>query len=1004
MPSPRFMARLPLAVLVFTVVAAPSVSRPPAARAASPDIHAIVNARIVPAPGRVIERGTIVMRDGVITAVGANVAVPPDARIWEGDSLTVYSGLIDACVFAPEAPGARTAPATTPAPPRGAAHALATVHPETRVAESLVMPDSLATMRAAGFAIAHFVPRKGIVRGTSAIVGLSDAGVTRSVTRADAAQIVSVEIDPAGYPGSLQGSVAVIRQTFADAGWYKTVWDSYRTAQGKPRPESNVSLEALAPALARTQPVWFIASDMLDVLRTAAIAREAGLEACIVGSGDEYKRAAAIAGLGVPLVVPVRFPEAPELGNPDDAIEVTTEELRFWNAAPGNAAALARAGARFALTAFGLKDPKTFRAAVAKAIARGLDRDAALAAVTTVPAALLGLSERTGTIAPGKAANLTVTRGELFDESSKVVEVWVDGRRHEISPPEPASPKGAWDLAWDESRGRLIIAADADTTIKLVVNSDTLVATAPRLDANRAQFVVLLADGSASFDLVMRSERLMGTVNRAAPRAIGVRAAEIKRPEDIRRAAADAVVPLMPAVMGDPEAWRAARPIAPPAVLVQHATVWTAGPRGTLTDADVLVVGGKIAKVGTGLTAPRGATVIDGTGRHVAPGIIDAHSHSAILGGVNECTNNVTAEVRIQDVINSESINIYRQLASGTTMMHLLHGSCNAIGGQNAVIRNTWGDPPDQLRFAAPPTIKFALGENPKQSNFGAQATDRYPKSRAGVEQLIRATFSEARDYGAAWDEWKQGRRAYPPRRNLQKEAVLEILAGKRLIHAHSYRQDEIMMLMRVADEFGIKVQTFQHVLEGYKVADEIAAHGATASCFSDWWAYKFEVIDAIPYNGYLMWDRGITVSYNSDSDDLARRLNTEAAKAVKYGGVPPEEAIRFVTLNPAKQLRIDDRVGSLEPGKDADFSIWNGSPLSPYSLCEQTWIEGRKYFDRAADLAGRETLAKERDALIAQARAAKKGPAPAGEKVPTFRYLSEDNEQHGCEDGAVAR
>ena len=997
MPPPRLALRSPLYVFALTTLATIPSFVPRASIAAPASVHAIVNARIVPAPGRVIERGTIVMRDGVITAVGASVTVPKDARVWEGDSLTVYSGLIDACVFAPEASAARTAAEV----PRGAAHALATVHPETRVAESLVMPDSLANLRAAGFAIAHFVPRRGIVRGTSAIVGLSDAGATRSVVKADAAQVMSVEIDPTGYPGSLQGSIAVLRQTFADAGWYRDVWSSYRKAPGKPRPELNVSLEALAPAITRTQPVWFLSADMLQTLRIAAIAREANIDACIVGIGDEYKRAAAIAATGVPLVLPVRFPDAPDVGNPDDASEVTTEELRFWNASPGNAATLARAGARFALTAHGLKDPKTFRANVARAIARGLDRDVALAAVTTVPAQLLGLSDRTGTLAAGKAANLTVTRGGLFDENSKVIEVWVDGRRHEIAGPEPVSSQGTWDVAWGRQRGRLVIAADADTSIKLVIGGDSLKATAPRLEANRVRFDVPLPDDNASFDLRARSDRMLGTVNGAA-NVVGVRFTDTRKADEARRKAEE-LVPLAPAVMGDTEAWRASRPAAPSAVLVRNATVWTSGPAGTLSNADLLVAGGKVAKVGKGLVAPRGAVVIDGTGKHVAPCIIDAHSHSAILGGVNECTNNITAEVRIEDVINSESINLYRQLAGGTTMMHLLHGSCNAIGGQAAVIKNTWGDAPDALRFAAPATIKFALGENPKQSNQTSQTSERYPKSRAGVEQLIRTAFSAARDYGAARQEWTRGRQPYPPQRDLQKEAVLEILEGKRLIHAHAYRQDEILMLMRVADEFGIKVRTFQHVLEGYKVADEMAAHGASASSFSDWWAYKYEVVDAIPYNGYLMWDRGVNVSFNSDSEDLARRLNTEAAKAVKYGGVPPEEALRFVTLNPAKQLRIDDRVGSLEAGKNADFSIWNGSPLSPYSRCEQTWIEGRKYFDREADLAGREVLARERDALIAHARAAKKGSGgTTGEKAPTMRYLEEDNHEHGCDEVAV--
>jgi N-acetylglucosamine-6-phosphate deacetylase len=369
---------------------------------------------------------------------------------------------------------------------------------------------------------------------------------------------------------------------------------------------------------------------------------------------------------------------------------------------------------------------------------------------------------------------------------------------------------------------------------------------------------------------------------------------------------------------------------------------------------------------------------------------------------VNECTNSVTCEVRIQDVINSESVNIYRQLAGGTTIMHLLHGSCNAIGGQCAVIKNKWGQPPDELLFAAaPPTVKFALGENPKQSNWGGDRTGRYPQSRAGVEETIRDAFTRALDYRAQQAEYKQKKRPYPPREDLQLDALAEIVEGKRLIHCHSYRQDEILMLMRLTEQFGTRVNTFTHILEGYKVADEMAAHGASALGFSDWWAYKFEVIDAIPYNEYLMWDRGVNVGFNSDDSELARRLNTEAAKAVKYGGVPPEEAIKFVTLNPAKSLKIENRVGSLEPGKDADFSIWNGSPLSPYSRCEQTWIEGRKYFDRTADLAGREALAKERDALVAMARAAKKSGPPGGGGRGNWppRYL-EDTDMSGNDCG----
>jgi imidazolonepropionase-like amidohydrolase len=442
---------------------------------------------------------------------------------------------------------------------------------------------------------------------------------------------------------------------------------------------------------------------------------------------------------------------------------------------------------------------------------------------------------------------------------------------------------------------------------------------------------------------------------------------------------------------------------APRAVLVRGATIWTSGPKGVLDNADLLAVGGRITAVGHDLAAPAEALVVDGTGKHVTPGLIDCHSHSDIVGGVNEFTNTCTAEVRVGDVVNSRSIAMYRELAGGLTMSNLLHGSANAIGGQNAVIKLRWGQPPEKLLFrGAPPGIKFALGENPKRSNFNAGGPERYPKTRMGVEQAIRERFVAARDYMREWETYERNKSGIPPRRDLQLETIAQILRGERLVHAHSYRQDEILMLLRLAHEFGFRVGTFQHVLEGYKVADEIAAGGAGASTFSDWWAYKFEVYDAIPYNGALMHDRGVVVSFNSDSAELARRLNWEAAKAVKYGDVTPPEALKFVTLNPAIQLGIDGRVGSLEPGKDADFVIWSGDPLSTYSLCEQTWIEGRRIFDRARDLEAREAMQAERDTLVQEARAERKkagSETKGNEWRPSYLEDSEHNES--CADEA---
>jgi imidazolonepropionase-like amidohydrolase len=988
------------------------------ASAATPRVHAIVGARIVTGPGQVIENGTVVMRDGVITAVGANIPVPADARVWEGDSLTVYAGLIDAFVMPAEAPSPGGPPgppfgrrqAAAPAPSRGAAHEIPSVRAEYRISETAGLgKDQIEALRAAGFAAAQVAPRTGILRGQSAVMGLRTGDPNDAIIKDDAAQVVALDPARDGYPGSLMGAIALVRQAFLDAKWYRDALAVYaKSPQGKERPEVNLAWAALQPVIAKQQPALFVADEMLEVLRSAAIAKEAGITAQVVGSGDEYKRVREIAASGLPMVVPVSFPEAPDLSDPDAAVDVSTEELRHWNQAPENPATLAKNGVTFALTANGLKDVKSFRGNVAKAIDRGLSRDQALAAVTTAPAQMLGLSARLGTVSAGKLANLTVARGELFSDQGKIAEVWVDGDRYDVSGSAGASVKGNWDLRWTpQETHTLMVDADKDTTVKLVVGADTLKGTAVVYQGSRIAFTVQRGSEPAErFDLTARAEVLRGALSQGSGshKVVGVKQAD---GDKAKKADAKKDEPVVtPVVMGNTEAWRMAPPAAPAAVLVKNATLWTAGPEGTLQNADLLVRGGKIAAVGKNLPVPSGALVIDATGKQVAPGIIDEHSHSAILGNVNECTNSVTCEVRIQDVVNSESSNIYRQLAGGTTIMHLLHGSCNAIGGQLAVIKNKWGEPPDRLLMAnVPPTVKFALGENPKQSNFGNQRPDppRYPQSRAGVEQVIRDAFTRARDYKAEWAEWNAKHAGLPPRRDLQLDALAEIIDGKRLIHCHSYRQDEILMLMRLCEEFNFRVNTFTHILEGYKVADEIATTGASALGFSDWWGYKFEVIDAIPYNGYLLWDRGVNAGFNSDDSELARRLNTEAAKAIKYGGVPPEEAIKFVTLNPARSLKIDDRVGSLVVGKDADFSIWNGSPLSPYAACEQTWIEGRKYFDRGEDLAARGALARERDALIARVKAQKKegpdaGPS-GGRRAWPPRYL-EDTDMSGTDCG----
>ena len=406
------------------------------------------------------------------------------------------------------------------------------------------------------------------------------------------------------------------------------------------------------------------------------------------------------------------------------------------------------------------------------------------------------------------------------------------------------------------------------------------------------------------------------------------------------------------------------------ATVIKNATILTVS-HGNIPRGSIVVRDGRIAEIGTETSIPAGSTVIDATGLYVMPGIIDCHSHIAISGGVNEGSLAVTAMVGVEDVLDPDDIEIYRDLAGGVTSANILHGSANPIGGRNQVIKLRWGKDARGLIFeGARPGIKFALGENPKRSRAASSTTPaRYPQTRMGVEDVIRDAFVETRNYMQKWDDYKKraaagDKTAIPPAKDLKLETLAEVLRGERLVHSHCYRADEILMLIRVAEEFGFKIATFQHVLEGYKVAKEIAAHGAGASTFSDWWAYKVEAYDAIPYNAALMTRKGVVVSINSDSAEEARHLNQEAAKCMKYGGLSEQEALALVTLNPARQLRIDKRVGSIDVGKDADLVIYNRHPLSVYAVAQKVLIDGEIFFDIQKDLEMRERIEKQRKIL----------------------------------------
>ena len=956
-------------------------------RSTTPRVHAIVGARVVPRPGVVLDSATVVIRDGRIEAVGpsAKVHPPADARVWDGAGRTVYAGLIE--------PYAHFGlPDTTALRERADSHWNVNVLAELRAAE-VYRPDAkiLEELRSLGFTAALIVPEAGLFHGRSALVSTAETAPRSVLVRADVAHHVALK-NPGTprsswaevhYPGSLMGAIALTRQTLLDAGWYARI--HARPPARRSPPEIIDALAALEGAISgrHVEDRDLVILELGDerMLRVAGeLAEEFGLRIAIRGSGAEYRQLRRVAALGVPLILPVHFPDAPDVVDPEDALAVSLAALWHWEAAPANAGRLLAAGVPVALTSDGLPKRADFPARVRRAIEHGLSPDDALAALTTVPAQILGVEDDLGTVEEGRLAHLVITDGDLFDEGTQVLGVWIDGEHHRIADFSPHPDlRGDWSVDLQLQPTPVVVELEiAGETARVgdwkgTIRRDSIEIAVGTLRLEGRRLTLAFPGDSLGIEGIVR---LSGRIDDSlftgegetpagatfAWQASRQPAAPDTGDTDSTPAATVAEKTPIPRLPPFPPVGYGVEhiPSQPKVVLVRGATIWTSGPAGILENADLLIREGRIAEVGRDLQAPSDAILIDATGKHVTPGLVDAHVHVGAMGGLNEWTQAVSAEVRVRDVLNAYDIRIYRHLAQGTTTVHVMHGSSNPIGGQNATIKLRWGTTVEGLLLdGAAPTIKFALGENVKHSNRGRKFTTRYPQTRMGVEALIRDRFAAAREYG------ERRRRDASERRDLELDALVEVLEGRRLVHCHSYRQDEILAFIRIADDFGFTVGTFQHVLEGYKVAELIAEHGAQASTFSDWWAYKFEVIDAIPYNAALMYFVGVGVSLNSDASNFGGRIHVDAAKAVKYGGVPEAEALHMVTIEPARQLGVDHLVGSLEPGKDADFVIWSESPLSSYTRCEQTWIDGRRYFDLDDDVTRRRQVSAERARLI---------------------------------------
>ncbi|CCH52603.1 amidohydrolase [Fibrisoma limi BUZ 3] len=960
-------------------------------------LYAFTNATIVVDPQTTLRNATLLIRDGRVEAVGANVNLPTGTVVTDLKGKSIYPALIelDSDYGMPEV---RREPRNFSAPPqyesnkKGAYYWNQAIQPENDASLLFKANGAKADeLRKIGFGVVLTHPHDGIARGSGALVTLADDRENTLVLKPNVTAHYSFSKGSSGqtYPNSMMGSVALLRQALYDADWYK---------RGGSREQANLSLEAFGRLVGL--PTFFEAGDKLGVLRADKIGDEFGVQYIIRGGGDEYQRIDEIKATGAALVIPVNFPQAFDVEDPWDADNVSLAELKHWEMAPMNAARLAGANIPFALTTAGLRDKKDFWANVRKAIESGLSEEKALEALTLAPARLVKADDMVGTLQKGRVANFIITSGNLFSPDVVIYENWIRGKQYVIGNKDAADLRGTWQLTiGDRSNLKLNITGKsvdkldyqimADTTKitpKVSVSNDLITMQVPlnrragttRLTGYRTSPTTIKGDGEApDGKLISWSATRTGDVPASTTATSTTATSPVAT-----TASATVLYPFVG--MGNPQKPKAQT------MLIKNATVWTNEKDGVMQGADVLVRDGKIAQVGKNLTAPTGANVIDGTGKHLTNGIIDEHSHIALFS-INEGGQSSSAEVRMADVIDSEDVNIYRQLAGGVTSSQLLHGSANAIGGQSALVKLKWGESPEGLLIkGADGFIKFALGENVKQANYpNPNVLTRFPQSRMGVEQVYMDHFTRAREYDKAWAAYnklaaKDKAKATPPHRDIELDALAEILNAKRFITCHSYVQSEINMLLHVADSLGFKVNTFTHILEGYKVADKMAKHGAGGSSFADWWAYKMEVKDAIPYNAALMHRQGITVSINSDDAEMARRLNQEAAKAVEYGGIGEEDAWKMVTLNPAKLLHLDNRLGSIRAGKDADLVLWNANPLAIYARPEKTIIDGTIYFDLQEEDRKHEELQKERARLIQKMLTAKAGGAQT--QRPNFR------------------
>lgn len=936
-----------------------------------PGRYAFTNATIVVDPKTRLENATMLIADGVIQETGKQVKIPAGTVTIDLKGKFIYASLIDldSDYGMPDVRRVQGAPGRqTPqleSNKKGAFGWNQSVQPETD-AGMLFSPDAkkAGDLRKIGFGTVLVHAHDGIVRGSGALLTLTDESASKAMLNSKASAHFSFSKGSSSqtYPSSTMGVVALLRQNYYDADWY---------AKGGKKKETNLSLEAFNQI--KGLPSFFETSDKYSVLRADKIGDEFGIQYIIKGGGDEYQRIREIKETKATVLLPLVFPDAYDVADPWDAEVVTMTQMKHWELAPRNASEVEKAEIPFAFTTAGLKNKADFWKNLRTSIEYGLSKEKALEALTTLPASLIKAADKVGSLKPGMLANFIITSGDLFAKENVIYENWIQGKKFPLTALDAPDLRGTYALSLNnQPAGKLQISGTPEKPEYKITVQDSIKITPKAILSNALLTLTYQQDKKEG-----GTTRLTGWLSGNGLAGEGVLPNGTVIPwnatlteKSVAVAVADTATvkvketgPVLYPFVGY------GNEILPvkETILIRNATIWTNEKEGILQNADVIVQNGKITKVGKGLAAPAGARTIDGTGKHLTSGIIDEHSHIALFT-INEGGQSSSAEVRMSDVINPDDINIYRQLAGGVTASHLLHGSANSIGGQSALIKLKWGTNASEMLIPEVKTIKFALGENVKQSNWGDVQRVRFPQTRMGVEQIYFDHFLRAKEYANNWKVYQANSKksnAVAPRRDIELDALAEILANERFITCHSYVQSEINMLMHVADSLKFKINTFTHILEGYKLADGMQKRGIGGSTFADWWAYKMEVKEAIPYNAALMYHEGVTVAINSDDAEMARRLNQEAAKTVEYGGVPEEEAWKMVTLNPAKLLHVDDRMGSVRAGKDADLVLWNASPLSVYARPDFTMVEGAIYFDRKKDVEKQKTIAIERERLI---------------------------------------